>query len=165
MALRLAMAQVQPVLSGLLQEVVDRFAMFGSDRFVLEEGPVTVGGVGVGGVGLGREEHAVGHHEGVVPGLLGHPAIDRGVSRDKAALGLGPEEWLVLASESDRALAATATKVDPTSVNQGPPASSLDLVGHIYEQGWVQNAAGFWFHDWYGFGRANVDNAVAMAKA
>jgi subtilisin-like proprotein convertase family protein len=31
--------------------------------------------------------------------------------------------------------------------------------------GWTQNAAGFWFHNWYGFGLVNADDAVAMAQS
>lgn len=39
-----------------------------------------------------------------------------------------------------------------------------NLAGHDYEQGWVTNDAGYAFHNWYGFGRINVDAAVTMAK-
>jgi subtilisin-like proprotein convertase family protein len=35
---------------------------------------------------------------------------------------------------------------------------------YAWDQVWVTNAAGFHFHNWYGFGFANVDAAVAMAK-
>ncbi|CAN5504812.1 S8 family peptidase [soil metagenome] len=62
-------------------------------------------------------------------------------------------------------LAKTATKID---VNIGDiTAHPLGLAlpaGVIWEKGWVTNAAGFNFHNWYGFGRVNVDAAVAMAK-
>lgn len=37
--------------------------------------------------------------------------------------------------------------------------------GYAWELGWITNAAGFKFHNWYGFGRVNVDAAVAMAKS
>ncbi|WII72216.1 S8 family serine peptidase [Bdellovibrio sp. 22V] len=36
--------------------------------------------------------------------------------------------------------------------------------GAIWEQAWVTNTAGFKFHNWYGFGKIDVDKAVAMAK-
>ena len=36
--------------------------------------------------------------------------------------------------------------------------------GYIWEQRWITNAAGFKFHNWYGFGRANVDAAMNLAK-
>lgn len=43
-------------------------------------------------------------------------------------------------------------------------ANHKSPTGYTYEQGWVSNGAGFKFHNWYGFGRVNVDAAVAMAK-
>lgn len=63
-------------------------------------------------------------------------------------------------------LAVTADKIDPTSSDSGHPESQLDLVGHVYEQGWVDNQASTprHFHNWYGFGRVNASAAVAMAK-
>lgn len=61
-------------------------------------------------------------------------------------------------------LAATADKVHPTAGATAHPASSANLSGHTYQQGWITNAAGYHFHNWYGFGRVNVDKAVAMAK-
>jgi subtilisin-like proprotein convertase family protein len=33
----------------------------------------------------------------------------------------------------------------------------------VAEQGWITNAAGFNFHNWYGFGAVNASAAVAMA--
>lgn len=62
-------------------------------------------------------------------------------------------------------IAATADKVDPSRGASNHPVSAGNLSGHTYEQGWITNAAGFPFHNWYGFGRINVDKAVAMAKA
>jgi len=37
--------------------------------------------------------------------------------------------------------------------------------GYTWEQTWVVNKAGFPFHNWYGFGKVDVDSAVAMAKS
>ncbi len=62
---------------------------------------------------------AIGLAAGV---LLGSAPNRTVVSRDKAALGLGPEEWLVLASESDRTLAETAT-----AAAGDHPASVVDV--------------------------------------
>ncbi|WP_186646071.1 S8 family serine peptidase [Fluviispira vulneris] len=62
-------------------------------------------------------------------------------------------------------LAKTSTKVD-----QDNPGSQVELVkgdsNSLYqaEQGWVTNAAGFSFSNWYGFGRVNVADAVKLAK-
>lgn len=60
-------------------------------------------------------------------------------------------------------LAKTARKIDPAS-----PGSIVNVnigdVNYQASQGWVTNAAGYNFHNWYGFGAMNVDAAVAMAK-
>lgn len=61
-------------------------------------------------------------------------------------------------------LASTATKVNPTAGN----TNNLHVVsptGHVWQQGWITNAAGFNFHNYYGFGLVNTDAAVAMATA
>jgi subtilisin-like proprotein convertase family protein len=60
-------------------------------------------------------------------------------------------------------LALTADKVDGTQGVTAHPTAALALAGHVYEQGWVQNAAGFWFNNWYGFGRVNAEAAVQYA--
>lgn len=62
-------------------------------------------------------------------------------------------------------LAKTA-KVDsyqttpPTPHPQGHSMPS----GYAWDQKWITNAAGFRFHNYYGFGRIDVDAAVNMAK-
>ena len=60
-------------------------------------------------------------------------------------------------------LARTAVRVQPSSGSISH-VLGLDLAGHTYEQGWVRNSAGIYFHNWYGFGRVNTDSAVAMAR-
>lgn len=37
--------------------------------------------------------------------------------------------------------------------------------GYTWEQAWVTNSAGFKFHNWYGFGKVDVDAAVTLAKS
>lgn len=58
-------------------------------------------------------------------------------------------------------LARTARKIDPAisarTVQIGEKSYTL-------EQPWIVNAAGFNFHNWYGFGAVNVDAAVALAR-
>ncbi|PVZ63414.1 tandem-95 repeat protein [Pelagibaculum spongiae] len=59
-------------------------------------------------------------------------------------------------------VARTATKVDanfrPVILNNG----GLSITA---EPGWLANAAGFDFHNWYGFGRVNAKAAVTLAKS
>ena len=62
-------------------------------------------------------------------------------------------------------LAVTADKVHATAANSSHYIAALNLAGHVYEQGWVTNAAGYDFHNWYGFGRVNAQAAVAMAAS
>ncbi|MBL8347049.1 MAG: S8 family serine peptidase [Rubrivivax sp.] len=60
-------------------------------------------------------------------------------------------------------LAKTARRVDPSLA----PVTSTDLAPAAtitLEQGWVRNAAGFWFSNAYGFGGVDAAAAVAMAK-
>lgn len=61
-------------------------------------------------------------------------------------------------------LATTADRVHANSTNSNHYQTALRLSGYTYEQGWVQNAAGHYFHNWYGFGRVNAQRAVAAAK-
>lgn len=65
--------------------------------------------------------------------------------------------------EVKHVLASTATKVHSNIGSTNHPLGMLSPSGHIYEQGWVRNKAGYDFHNWYGFGRINVDAAVQMA--
>lgn len=58
-------------------------------------------------------------------------------------------------------LAKTATKVDTTYTEVRYP---LDPANYISEPNWILNKANYNFHNWYGFGRANAQAAVAMAK-
>ncbi len=60
-------------------------------------------------------------------------------------------------------LAKTARKVD---ASRGPVSTGAILPGKTItlDQGWVKNAAGFWFSNWYGFGAVDAAAAVAMAK-
>jgi len=41
--------------------------------------------------------------------------------------------------------------------------TTLNAVSYTAEQGWVTNAAGYLFHNWYGFGVVNASAAVTMA--
>lgn len=59
-------------------------------------------------------------------------------------------------------LAKTARKIDPDRGNTVHPAG-YNLAGHTYQLGWITNAAGYNFHNWYGFGLVDVTAAVGMA--
>lgn len=59
-------------------------------------------------------------------------------------------------------LAKTATKVDPNF--QGVNVALASGERYQAEDGWIQNAAGFNFSNWYGFGRIDLAKAVELAK-
>jgi subtilisin family serine protease len=58
-------------------------------------------------------------------------------------------------------LAKTAKKIDPTNSGVTSIISGLTIV---LDQGWVKNAADYWFSTWYGFGAVDATAAVNMAK-
>jgi subtilisin family serine protease len=60
-------------------------------------------------------------------------------------------------------LAKTAKKIDPT--NSGVSSTTI-ITGQniVLDQGWVKNAADYWFSTWYGFGAVDATAAVNMAK-
>lgn len=60
-------------------------------------------------------------------------------------------------------LAKTAKQVDPGQAK----VVATDLAGAsvTLEQGWVRNAGGFWFSNWYGFGAVDAARAVEMARS
>lgn len=66
-------------------------------------------------------------------------------------------------------LSVSAKKIDTVTGNRNHPSINslnydFNLSGHTYEQGWVTNAAGYSFHNYYGFGILDIDAAVALAK-
>tara|TARA_R110002072_G_scaffold64203_5_gene159673 strand:+ start:6236 stop:8320 length:2085 start_codon:yes stop_codon:yes gene_type:complete len=67
-------------------------------------------------------------------------------------------------------LAKTATKVNYSTASISHSSLNslnldLNLSGHVYEQGYVTNAAGYSFHNYYGFGAVNAGAAVTMAQS
>jgi subtilisin family serine protease len=66
--------------------------------------------------------------------------------------------------EVKRILALTARRVDALAQDTSHPSASLQLSGITYQQGWVENAAGRYFHNYYGFGGVNAEAAVDMAR-
>lgn len=61
-------------------------------------------------------------------------------------------------------LANSAKKVDPLAGNTEHP-EGIGLSHHIYQFGWITNAAGYHFHNWYGFGLLDVTSAIHFAQA
>jgi subtilisin family serine protease len=60
-------------------------------------------------------------------------------------------------------LAVTSRRVNSS---QSAITSSADFgFAFTLEQGWVLNAGGYWYHNWYGFGLINAAAAVAMAQS
>lgn len=58
-------------------------------------------------------------------------------------------------------MAKTATKINPTIT---PVTMNINGEDHIAVDGWIENGAGNSFHNYYGFGRVNVADAINMAK-
>ena len=58
-------------------------------------------------------------------------------------------------------LAASAREINPEI---GAVRAAFNGTPHILQHAWQTNAAGYSFHNWYGFGAVAVDGAVAMAE-
>jgi subtilisin family serine protease len=107
----------------------------------------------------GADPNSTCEHTSTMNGTSGATPIVSGT----VALMLGANPSLTW-RDVKHILAVTADKVNPTATATNNPAGK-NLTGYTYQQGWVTNAAGHPFHNWYGFGRVNVDNAVTMAKS
>jgi len=58
-------------------------------------------------------------------------------------------------------LASTARQIDAA---RAPVSITLSNGSYVGEPGWVTNAAGFRFHNWYGFGMTDASAAVNLAR-
>lgn len=129
---------------------------------------LTTDGVGCG-VGL-KSRNINNFDRGQAPNTLCHHVASMNGTSSAAPLVSGSVALLLQANPNlswrdvKHILASTARLIDPNASATSHPRN-LNLAGHIYEQGWVTNAAGFRFHNWYGFGAINVDAAVNMAKS
>lgn len=103
------------------------------------------------------------HHTSTMNGTSGATPLASGV----AALMLNANPNLTW-RDVKYILAKTAEKIHPDVNPINHPLTGVNaaynLPGHAYEQPWITNAAGYNFHNYYGFGRVNGDAAVAMAK-
>lgn len=61
-------------------------------------------------------------------------------------------------------LAKTAVQISPDSTALYTHPLGTPIPSAIYEYPWLTNSAGFKFHNWFGFGRVDVDAAVTYAK-
>ncbi len=74
-------------------------------------------------------------------------------------LGVRPElTW----RDVKHILAATAREIDS---DIGQVRAAFNGNPYIAQHAWQTNAAGYEFHNWYGFGAVDVDAAVAMARS
>ena len=74
-------------------------------------------------------------------------------------LGIRPElTW----RDVKHILASTARRIDP---DISEVSAAFKGTPYILQHAWQKNDAGFYFHNWYGFGAVDVDAAVAMAKS
>ena len=72
-------------------------------------------------------------------------------------LGVNPElTW----RDVKHILASTARKIDPEIPQV---RAAFDGAPYVAQHPWLTNAAGYDFHNWYGFGALDLDAAVAMA--
>ena len=58
-------------------------------------------------------------------------------------------------------LADTARQID---ADIEPVEATVDSKPYTLEQGWITNAAGYTFHNWYGFGRVDANEAVRASE-
>ena len=63
--------------------------------------------------------------------------------------------------EVKHVLAWSARRVDPDIL---PVTAALSDGTYVAEPAWTRNAAGYWFHDWYGFGAVDVSAALEAAR-
>jgi len=61
-------------------------------------------------------------------------------------------------------LASTAGRIDESASQINHP-NNENLSGHQYQQAWILNHAGYYFHPWYGFGLLDLTAAVLMAES
>ncbi len=74
-------------------------------------------------------------------------------------LGVNPElTW----REVKHILASSARRIDPS---RAEVRAAFNGRPYVAQHAWLTNAAGYGYHNWYGFGALALDEAVAMATA
>ncbi len=130
-------------------------ALISTDQFGLDRGY---------GVLAGAQEpltrDASANPDGDYTGLLSGTSAAAAAMSGAVAILLGIEPELTF-RDVKHILAKTARMIEPeldrvrVAVGQSP---------FILQHGWTTNAAGYHFHNWYGFGGVDVDAAVDMAE-
>ena len=106
----------------------------------------------------GLDDHALNPHGDYVSTFNGTSAAAPHVSGAIALLVAQHPEltW----SDVRYILAASAKRVDPDL-----PGARAAINGSVvdFRLPWTRNAAGYWFHNWYGFGAVDIDSALDLA--
>lgn len=103
-------------------------------------------------------EHPLNRDGDYVSGFGGTSAATPAVAGAVAVLlGERPElTW----RDVKHILASTARRIDP---DRAEVRAAFNGTPYVAQHGWQTNAAGYAFHNWYGFGAVDVDAALAMA--
>ena len=120
------------------------------------------------GVGVGFSQHGIGalidghplNAEGDYISAFGGTSSAAPATAGAIAILLGVNPDLTW-RDVKHILAASARRIDPQSK---PVRAAFNGTPFILQPAWLTNAAGYSFHNWYGFGAVAVDAALAMAE-
>ncbi len=98
--------------------------------------------------------------DGDYTGLINGTSAAAGTVSGAVAVLLAEQPGLTW-RDVKRILAKTARRIDP---DIGPVSQIVGAVSRTLRQAWTENAAGYGFHNWYGFGAVDLDAAVEMAR-
>lgn len=129
-------------------------ALISTDQFGLDRGYGVLAG---SNEPLTRDASA--NPDGDYTGLLNGTSAAAATMTGAVAVLLGVEPELTF-RDVKHIFAKTARVIEP-ELHQVRVA--VDQAPFILQHGWITNAAGFHFHNWYGFGGVNLDAAVSLA--
>ena len=130
-------------------------ALISADQFGLDRGYGVLAGAREP---LTRDANA--NPNGDYTGLLNGTSAATAVMSGAVAVVLGVEPELTF-RDVKHIFASTARIMDPDS---NRVRVAVGQVPFVLQYGWVTNAAGYNYHNWFGFGGVDVDAAVAMAE-
>ena len=105
-------------------------------------------------------QNANENRNGDYTGLLSGTSAAAAAMSGAVAVLLGVEPDLTF-RDVKHIFAKTARKIQPDLPRVRVAVGNEPF---ILQHGWVTNAAGYSFHNWFGFGGVNIDGAVAMAE-